>query len=296
MPLTVLVDIETDGLEYTKIHCIAMQILGVMHEPKLFTDVGEFNDFCYDEGVMDGARWVAHNGCGFDFHVINDLTDVTVDTKIAIDTLVLSKLVFYSKFGTHSLKELGQSLGVHKGDYEGGWEVYTPEMGEYCVQDVVVLEAIYNQFERVISNPKWAKSIEVEHRMAYICRDMQANGFDFDVSAAEATLDEVTADMTALEKGFDVAFPPKLKLAKTCKLRKKKNGDYYDNVINDFATYDEVKIREEDGEYDCYEFVPFNPGSPRDRIDVLWDAGWKPHEKTEGHKKKLKEARGWKKR
>ena len=35
----------------------------------------------------------------------------------------------------------------------------------------------------------------------------------------------------------------------------------------------------------CYDFISFNPGDSKDRVDVLWDAGWKPFEKTATHNK-----------
>ena len=41
----------------------------------------------------------------------------------------------------------------------------------------------------------------------------------------------------------------------------------------------------------CFDYQAFNPGSPVDRIDVLWDAGWKPVIKTKGHKKFEKDSR-----
>lgn len=286
----VLVDVETDGLEYTKIHCLATEIPN-RDKRRLWTSVGDFNDYCYDEGIMDDATWVAHNGCGFDFHVLNDLTDVTVDLSKARDTIVLSKLRRYNKFSTHSLKELGIHYRVYKGDYTGGWGRYTPEMGDYCLGDVGVLRAIYDDHKFMLDEPQWQPSVQVEHDMAYVCREMELDGFSFNEADANGTLDSIMHEMGRLQRSFKKAFPDKLVLSKTNKLRKKDNGDYYANVINDLATYPKVDIRESDGEYDCYEYKEFNPGSPRDRIDVLWDAGWKPHEKTKGHILEIRKGR-----
>ncbi len=288
----VLVDVETDGLEYTKIHCIAVRLLNdpIVH---LFTDVEDFNRWAYDEGVQFDACWIAHNGCGFDFAVLNDLTDVEVDLSRCLDTAVLSRLEDYNR--QHSLKDWGMRLGVYKGDYTGGWDVYTPEMGRYCKQDVVVLAEIYEKLRYMVEDPDWAEAVRIEHDVANICAEMQDDGFSFNEMRAKDLLSDVLTDMQELEREFAKSFPPKETLAKTCKLRKKKDGDYYPNVIADMAdpSYVRLDIREDDGEYDCYIDVPFNPGSPRDRIDVLWDAGWKPVEKTKGHIQKLREMRRW---
>ena len=287
----VIADVETDGIKYTKIHCIAAALEG--QEPKLFTDTSEFYRWCYDNGVAYGAYWVFHNGTNFDAHVINELGGgVKVDLDKVIDTQVLSKLKDYNKFNTHSLRELGEYLRVYKGDYTGGWDTYTTEMGEYCLQDVVVLSHIWSRmFRDMWFDPEWKDSIEVEHQIAYLCRDMEHGGFDFNKTKAEGILSEIKDDMAVLEKEFQTHFKPELVLSKTCKYRKKADGQLYANVISDLASYPKVEIREADGEYDCYEYKEFNPGSPRDRIDVLWDSGWKPFDKTKGHIKKLKEMR-----
>jgi hypothetical protein len=33
----------------------------------------------------------------------------------------------------------------------------------------------------------------------------------------------------------------------------------------------------------CYDWIDFNPASPKLRIERLWEAGWKPVDKTKGH-------------
>ena len=287
---TVLVDIETDGLNYSKIHCLAVKIYGEVGAPVLFTDMHKFAQWAEKNGVLHGARWVAHNGCGFDFHVLSELTAVDVSPSTCIDTQVLSKLHDYNKFNGHGLKEWGLYLGIHKGDYDGGWEKYSVEMGEYCVQDVIVLEAIYKALEHMVDNPAWEMAVHVEHDMAFICRDLETNGFTFNSRKALSMLSEIEEKLDKLKHLFEEKFPKKRVKVKTCKFRKKVDGSLYSNVVQDYADY-EIELHDDGEHYDCFEYRAFNPGSPKDRIDILWDAGWKPYEKTKGHLKAIREAR-----
>jgi hypothetical protein len=286
MTKILIADVETDGLDYTKIHCISAKLWKGKTPVRRFTDMEGFYYYCQD---LQPDKWVFHNGLNFDVHVINDLTGVPIDPKDVIDTAVVSKLVNYSKFNTHSLKELGEHLRVYKGDYTGGWEEYTEEMGAYCDQDVEVLEAIFDHYKKYIFDPKWAKSMRVEHDMALICHGMQRTGFTFNTELATDLLDDVTNDMKELEDNFKVEFGSKLVEVKRNKLRYTKEGKLYGNIIKDIAAYPKVEF--EGTDVVVYDYKVFKPSSPKDRIDVLWDAGWKPFDKTKGHITSIRKAR-----
>lgn len=273
----VFVDTETDGLDYTKVHCIVVKKLG--EKTQLFLDVDKFKRWADDNTNMNTV-WVGHNMCGFDYWVINEMTGVTIRRHQCYDTQVMSKLLNYRKYFTHSLKELAEDVGSWKGEYDGGWDEYTPAMGTYCVQDVVALEQIFlNQ-----DNDKWDTDYaRVEHDMAFICRQMQQDGFKFNAAKAEDLLASVTAEMDTLERAMRTEWPAALVQDRRIKFRTTKDGAEYATVTKAKASSDKWVV---DGdELILYKYKDFNPGSPRDRIDKLWDAGWKPHEKTEGHKK-----------
>lgn len=281
-----LADCETDGLSYTKIHCISCKLRGTTSLHR-FTDMGEFEEYVKD---IKPDKWSFHNGLGFDLYAINDCTGVEIGYKDVIDTSVVSKLVDYKRFNTHSLKEIGEHLKVYKGDYTGGWDVYTEEMGEYCDQDVVVLEAIFDFLSPQIFDPKWAQAMRLEHDIAYLCKTMHDNGFGFDTPRALSLLNQITEEKEELEASFRSAFGTKLVETKRLKYRTKADGTLYANVLRAIEEHPKTTIEGE--ELVCYEWKEFSPASPKERIDALWDAGWNPHEKTKGHLKKLKEARG----
>jgi len=284
--MILIADCETDGFDYTKMHCLSCKPYGTSEAVRRFTDMGKLEEYV-DE--VKPTKWVFHNGLGFDLYALNELTGIEVAHTDIIDTQVVSKLVNYAKFRTHSLKELGGYLGVYKGDYTGGWDTYTEEMGEYCDQDVLVLEAIFKHYYKYIVDPKWAKSLRVEHEMAHICHNMKKVGFGFDKEGAADLLLNINKEKSELEDSFKAAFGKKLVEAKRIKYRTKEDGTLYSNVIKALGDYPKTLI--EGDELVCYEHKEFNPASPKDRIDALWDAGWKPHEKTLGHIKATKKRR-----
>lgn len=275
-------DLEADGLDPTEIHCIAVKTKD-MPKPILLDD----KSFLVWAETYKPKKWVMHNGLGYDCWVVNKLIKKgLINPRDVIDTQVVSKTVNYNAFQTHSLKELGEFLGVFKGDYTGGWEVFTEEMGEYCIQDVVVLEAIFEYFKPQIFDPSWAEAFRLEHDTAIISQDMQNNGFYFDRKEAAALLEEVNGELNVLERELQSAFVPTLEEVKRIKYRTRKDGTLFSNVVE--AQRDHPMSRVEGEELICYDYIPFKPSSKNHRIDRLWEAGWKPTDMTDGHKKYLK--------
>ena len=281
----ITVDIETDGLNPSKIHVCCVKVFGTDKVIPIHSEV-EFHLFCKDH---PNIIWVAHNGLTFDFKVLNKLWNAKIDLSKVIDTHVVSRLIDYKRFNTHSLEELGDFLKIPKSEYTGGWEEYSIEMEEYCIQDVEVCEAVFKFFLPQIKDPIWKKALRVEHDMAVICDEMQDTGFHFDVKEAEVTLQSVKEEMSDLEASFLMSFPPKLVESKRIKFRTKKDGTLFSNVSDAITSHPKVEMVGD--ELICYEYKSFNPGSPIDRIDALWEAGWKPFEMTKGHKKWLREQR-----
>lgn len=280
----VMADTEADGLNPTKIHFIRVKTLDGFSFT--FFDMEAFTLWAT---IYKPDKWVFHNGLGYDVWVINRLVGPLINPRDVVDTAVVSRLVNYNKFSTHSLKELGQYLGVFKGEYTGGWDVCTPEMVAYGEQDVEVLEAIFNYYKPQIMDPAWAKAMRVEHDMAIICHDMSTNGFYFDESKAKELLDSIQSEMKDIEDNFATTYPPKLVEVNRIKHRQKADGSLYKNVEDAMIKYPMTRV--EGDELVCFDYEPFNPASPKHRIDVLWDAGWKPTQKTKGYKKFEKESR-----
>lgn len=275
-------DIETDGLNPTKIHCISV-MNSKTRLMTTFTDIEEFELWFNPDDVF-----VFHNGIAFDVPVIERLTKVKFNHSKIIDTFVVSRLWNYGKFNTHSLEEWGKFLNVFKTDYDGGWEELTDEMVDYCEQDVRVTEAIFKYLSSFISNKNNKKSLRLEHDIAFLCHEMHVNGFPFDKDRAESLLIDVKSEMEDLEEGFKNFVGTKRVEDRRLKLRYKKDGTMHSTCLNAILEHPDATIDGE--EIVIYKDQEFNPGSPKQRIDVLWEYGWNPFEKTKGHLKHDREA------
>lgn len=274
----VIVDIETDGLDPTVIWCIVTSEL----------DSGEVNTWVGDELELFKLYaetvdlWVAHNGISFDIPVINRLLGLSIPIHSVLDTFVISRLINYSRFNTHGLEELGAHLRFLKGEFND-WSKFSQEMLDYCIQDVRVTQKVYDMYRKQVQNPDWADSIECEHDIAIICQDMHNNGFCFDKRMAIDVLIDVRARMDRLEKKFQEVWPPELKECNRIQYRIKKDGSLFSSVERAMSVYPKTEIV--GNELVCYDYSQFNPGSSKDRVEKLWEAGWEPFEKSDTHYK-----------
>ena len=148
-------DIETDGLLDTvsKVHCLILKDI----------DTNEIISYVdnWEEGVKrleDAELIIGHNVIKYDIPVLKKLT--TFNPKgLVRDTLVCTRLIwadikqgdftrtnFPSKLiGSHSLRAWGHRIGDYKDDYDGGWETFSQEMWDYCIQDCNVTHTLWNR-------------------------------------------------------------------------------------------------------------------------------------------------------
>jgi DNA polymerase-1 len=284
---TVGMDIETDAIDATRIWVICAkdidtgeteQFLNVSH---IEEEKQRFIEYCADVDCF-----VFHNGIGFDVPVINSLLGETViDPCKVLDTLIVSRLVDYTLDGKgHSLKAWGRRLGDLKLDFKD-FSALTEEMIFYCHQDVNVTVLLYNTLKPVINDPTWDEAIRCEHEIQMLCEEMTDNGFYFDQNQAETLLDEIELRMLELTDAFQEDFPPQLQEVNRIKYRRKADGSLFSNVTKAHEQYEKTVVdwSSQPPELVCYNYIEFNPGSPKQRIERLWEAGWQPYEKTKGH-------------
>ena len=234
-----IVDIETDSLDATKVHCIVAKDV----------DSGKVYPFPPDmiHGFRDWSRgvkqFIMHNGLSFDAPVCNRLLGTNIKPSQIVDTLVLSQLFNPIREG-HSLKAWGDRLGFPKGDVET-FEVYTPDMLEYCKQDVNITHKL---FQILQSEGKGfsRSSIRLEHNVRVIIDQQEKNGFAMDMRKAMGLYNKLKDEANGLEKWAVTTFDP---------------------------TVVELKTKT--------KYIPFNIGSRQQIASRLIELGWKPKQHTD---------------
>lgn len=231
--------------------------------------------------------WVGHNFLSFDAKWSNILLGKKViDPRKVIDTLIVSRLIKYDRptpkgcKSGHSLKAHGIRLGVHKGDFHE-FEEYSQKMVDYWEGDIDTTEALYNNFKKYIWDKDWAKSLRCEHDTQRQLDEQQWYGFDFNKEKAEEIWREVRDEMDELERIIQYDYPPELKEVKRIIYKINKDGSESKRVQENKEKYPMTQVDGE--ELVCFDHVPFNPGSSTQRVEKLWEAGWKPFEKTKTH-------------
>jgi hypothetical protein len=102
--LEAVFDLECDGFNPTKIHCVAMQVGGKLYDE---TDYDRERSFFTKADVLIG-----HNICRFDIPHTERLLGIKINARL-VDTLPLSWYL-YPKRAKHGLDDWGEEFGVPK--------------------------------------------------------------------------------------------------------------------------------------------------------------------------------------
>jgi len=229
---------------------------------------GEIKHWRNKDGLqeyLEGHPICGHNIIGFDAPVLKRVWDVTIPSSSLIDTLILSRLhnpdvdiafIEGQKVPPpHSLQAWGIRLKCHKidfTDYDAGWSM---AMASYCEQDVLLLKKLHQHLITLLEKDKFStQSIELEHKVAIICKQMEDNGFKLDMPKALCLLSELKTKLDIIQVEMETLFPPVVISGRT-------HGSS-GKPLNDIVT-------------------PFNPGSRQQIAKRLQEKGWKPKKHTE---------------
>ena len=201
---TKIVDIETDDIDASVIHCIA--IGDTEGDVIVYADSLDYPPLSEGIKIMEEAdRLVMHNGLNFDYPVITKLTNAKIKREKIFDTLVTSRFLD-PRQRKHSLAEWGERLGYSKGDVDS-FEKFTNEMADYCIRDVEVTTKLYEHLKKQIE-PEMAKALRCEFDFAYVMGIQERHGFRLDVKAAQNLDAEMRQDMSDIEKQLQSIFLP----------------------------------------------------------------------------------------
>ena len=165
-----IVDIETDSLQPTLIHCIVAKD----HQTSQIQVWDHSNLDTFKDWAKTIDRFVMHNGISFDAPNLNKLLGTQIKLEQVIDTLVLSQLINPIRDKGHSLKAWGERLGCYKMEHEN-FSQYSKSMLEYCKNDVELAHKVYKQL--AIEGAGFSKkSIRMEHKVRAIVDKQEKNG------------------------------------------------------------------------------------------------------------------------
>lgn len=224
--------------------------------------------------------FIGHNILGFDVPVLNRLWGCNIDlAEQAIDSLVLSYLFDPALEGGHSLEAWGERLKFPKGDYSD-WSRLTPEMVTYCKNDVKLTLKVYRVIIKKMLKYGYSElSCEIEHKIKVIIEQQQKNGFWFNRVGAESFRKYLVGEHARLAEVIHKLFPPRRTKVAEYPFRRRADGSPFAQYEKHRAKYPEVELFTKPDFtdwYACYDDVPFNIGSPKQRIERLLELGWEP--------------------
>ena len=216
-------DLESNGLldKIDRIHCIVLKDMDSGISESFFG--GDLLRISLAVSTLQEATEICgHNIIGYDIPAIKLLFPTFSPSGRVTDTLVLSRLIHGDLFnedaaappsdmfkkrqwGSHGLAAWGIRLGNYKGDYKGGWENFSDEMLDYCVQDVEVTATLY---EKLMATKPSEVSVGLEHELAEICFRVGGNGWTFDSKLAGDLYAELAGKRQQLQTELDTLFPP----------------------------------------------------------------------------------------
>ena len=199
-----VVDIETDSLNAKEIHCIVAKKYDT-GETRQWVQ-GECGEFREWSKRID--TFIMHNGISFDAPVLNRLTGSDIRLDQIRDTLIESQLYNPVRDGGHSLESWGKRLGSEKIEYND-FNHFSPEMLEYCKQDVNVTQKLGMALEEEGKDFS-DRSYNLERQVRSIVDRQQENGFAFDIMKAMILEANLSDELYKLEEKAHDMFPPKV--------------------------------------------------------------------------------------
>jgi DNA polymerase-1 len=271
--VSVVIDIETDGIDATVIHCAVCRNIDT-DEVHIFKEPESLKKFT---GLVD--CWIGHNIIAYDWLWLAKLWGITLPADKIRDTLILSQLLKQGIDGGHSLEAWAGRLGSSKvGADITDFSTLTAELMDRCVNDTSVNAKLYSFLLKKLDRPEFREAIDVEHRMAFVCLGMHLDGFKYNKSDADKILAEINDELCKLDSLISVSYKPKVKKIREVTPRLTQHGtlnrsDFRWYKGNDFTIFG-------GGPFTLFKYEEYNPNSNKQLVDILDAAGWKPTNKT----------------
>lgn len=275
MGLEAAFDMEADGFNPTKIHCIAMNVKGKLYDE---TDYDRMRSFFEKADVL-----IAHNCVRFDIPHIERLLKIKIKARL-VDTLALSWYL-YPKRIRHGLAEWGEEFGVPKPEVED-WDNLPLEVYVHrCREDVKINQRLWEKIWKDLlklygdADKAWRLIDYLTFKMD-CAREQEASRWLLDVVKCTTTRDKLVALQEEKVKELALVMPKVAvygKLKKPAKLYKL-NGELSVTGKKWFECLERNNLPA-DTEGVVEEQVGWkepNPGSHSQVKDWLYSFGWEP--------------------
>ena len=283
-------DIETDGIDATKIWCLVVQNIESSGVFK-FTDENDKYP-----NIADGIRLlqqaellIAHNGIGFDALIIKKLYGVDLYEKKFFDTWIASQVLNYRRPHKHGLAGWGEHLKYPKFDFHE-FDKYSDTMMNYCVRDVklntVIFKRLMTELEEIrTKQPMISQGLSSEMEAAKFDAYCRLYGWAFDKNKALILLNKIEMKMNDIEKVIEPNLPPVTRLIdKAPKIPKfTKKGYYTATTARILSEYLNKPVKVEDTyawpagkEFQRKVTMKSNLGNLEQVKEYLYSIGWEP--------------------
>jgi len=180
-----------------------------------------------EEGVrrlQEADAICGQNIIDFDIPAIQKVFPEFQPPKKVIDTLVMSRVIYpdikQSDFGrwkkgvlpgkligSHGLEAWGYRLRVFKGDFgkTTDWATWTPEMSDYCEQDVRVTKKLH---ETLLTRLPKGECIDLEHQVQWIISRQIRHGVKFNERKAEKLYATLKSEWLKVDQQLQEMVPP----------------------------------------------------------------------------------------
>lgn len=289
-------DIEANGLleDATTIWCVTLENC-VTKEKTACLTADEFAAF---QTTHPDAVFVGHNFIAYDAVMLNRFWKAGIPISRIVDTFVLSQVYnpTYAKpkgltgnKGPHSLEAWGIRLRFPKTEFND-FSCFSNLMLDYCSNDTSLTALLFNKLSERMRQVGFTEiGLEIEHLAWNIIQNKQRrNGFPFDYKRATELYAEIRTREEELKNEIYGLWPPELLVVGEYRKAFKGNGSPSKQYERHIQQYPKSEILA-DGSYRVFDYVSFNLGSPKQRIEKLLALGWKPVNKTKAGSPKVDE-------
>ena len=284
-------DIETDGLDATKIWCLVIENIDTGMIMK-YTDQSDkyHGNILTGLAVLQNADMlIAHNGIGFDALMILNIYGIDLYNIKFFDTWLASLVLNYRRPHKHGLAGWGAHLKYPKFQFDD-WSGFSDEMMTYCVRDVKLNTAVFRILAKELNElaakqPNISNGLRAEMETAKFDAYCRHYGWKFDMESGAALAAKLVIEMSDIEKVIEPNLPDviryKDKVAKTPKFTKK--GEYTATTARMLTEYLNRPVGIKDThlfsagkEFQRKTVAKANLGNMEQVKEYLYSIGWEP--------------------